>query len=200
MLDRRHLSRAALLAVAALLAIPALAQSPGQAQQPVKAFAGPHISGKVILWNGYRIDLKTPEGKTVQVAVNSKTERLVEIKKDEEVTVDYLRKIGDFVIAKRVRPLEEASAAAQAGKAPESVTGKVVSSTGADLVLRTGAGDVSLFLAPSTKMEVKSLAPGNAVTVEYQTVANGYKLAQRVLPAGTEGSTRPAAGGTGGSR
>ena len=126
MTDRRHLARAAFLAAAMLLSLPALAaQSAGQAQQPVQGYPGPHISGTVTFWNGYRIDLKTPDGKTVQVAVNPKTERLVDIKKDEKVTVDYRRKIDDFVIALRVRPPEAASAAA--GMAPESVTGTVVS-------------------------------------------------------------------------
>ena len=182
MIGRRHLSRAALLAAAVLLATPALAQSPGQAQQPVKPFPGPHISGTVVFWNGDRMDVKTPDGKTQQVAVNARTERQVEIKKGAEVTVDYYRKIGKFIIARRVVPLEKGQpAAAQAAK---SLTGQIVSSTSAALVLRTGAGDVSLFLSPSTKIEVKFLAPGNTVTVEYQTVSNGSKLAQRVLPAG----------------
>lgn len=195
MIDRRHPWRAALLAAAALLAIPALAQSPGQAQPPVKAFAGPHISGTVVFWNGDRMDVKTPDGKEQQVAVNDRTERQLEIKKGAEVTVDYYRKIGKFIIARRVRPLEKDQPATQAA---QSLTGKIVSSTNSALILRTGTGDVSLFLSPSTKIEVKSLAPGNAVTVEYQTVANGSKLAQRVLPAGAGGTTPPAAGGTGG--
>jgi RNase P/RNase MRP subunit p29 len=195
MIGRRHLSRAALLVVAALLAIPALAQSPGPAQQPVKPFPGPHISGTVIFWNGNRMDVKTPDGKTQQVAVSAKSERQVEIKQGAEVTVDYYRKIGKFIIARRVGPLEKNQPAA--AQAAQSLTGKVVSSTSAALVLRTGAGDVDLFLSPSTKIEVKSLAPGNMVTVEYQTVANGSKLATRVLPAGAEGSPRPVAGRTG---
>ncbi len=198
MIDWRHLSRAALLAAAALLATPALAQSPGQAQQPVKAFPGPHISGTVVFWNGDRMDVRTPDGKTQQVAVNARTQRQVEIQKGAEVTVDYYRKIGKFIIARRVLPLEKDQPAA--AQAAQSLTGKIVASTRSALVLRTGTGDVDLFLSPSTKVEVKSLAPGKAVTVEYQTVANGSKLAQRVRAAGAKGSAPPAAGGTGGSR
>jgi len=133
------------------------------------------------------MDVKTPDGKTQQVAVNARTVRQVEIKKGAEVTVDYYRKIGKYIIARRVLPLEKNQPAA--AQAAQSLTGKIVSATSAALVLRTGAGDVDLFLSPSTQVEVKSLAPGKAVTVEYQTVANGYKLAQRVLA--PQGETPP---------
>lgn len=135
------------LAVVALLAIPAslAAQSAteqeeqqeqdqqGQDQQEAgtageqaspetaapAARAVPQISGTVLVWNGYRIDLKTPEGKTQQVAVNKETERLVEIKQGVVVTVEYHRKVGGFVIAERVLPMEEKPASPEQAEQAE---------------------------------------------------------------------------------
>ena len=198
----------AFLATVALLAVPAnlAAQSATeqeeqkqeqQEQSPPEARTAPaprapHVTGTVLRWTGYRIDLKTPEGKTQEVAVNKDTEQLVEIKPGAEVTVEYHRKIGDFVIAERVRSVEEADTAAQSGTdtapaaSPGTVTGAVVSWTDAALILRTDAGDVTLFLSPRTEYLVKSLDPGLMVTAEYQATSNDAKLATRVQAAGKE--------------
>lgn len=198
-LDRKILS----FAVAALLAVPAgLAAQSGQEPPPQEpkrqqARALPHVTGTVILWNGDRIDLKTPEGKTQKVAVNTDTERLVEIQEGIQVTVDYRRKVGSFVIAERVRPAGE-SAAAQSGtgtapgQSPKAVTGEVVSWNNAALALRNEAGDVTLFLSPETEYLVKSLDPGTRVTVEFREGADGAKLATRVLAAKEEGAAKAA--------
>jgi hypothetical protein len=202
-IEQRIRSLMAFLVTAALLAIPAnlAAQSAtkaeeqqqerqGQAQTPPEAGeapapaprAVPHVTGTVARWNGYRIDLKTPDGKTQQVAINEDTERLVEIKPGAEVTIEYRRKIGDFVIAERVRSVEEAGTAAQSGTdtAPSTVSGTVVSLTPAALVLRTEEGDVTLFLSPRTESLVKSAGPGMPVTVEYEETSDGARLAMRV--------------------
>jgi hypothetical protein len=216
-LERRNLSLVASLAVAALLAMAGgtAAQSAGepeeqrQAQEqqqeqqqqsreqstdetrpaaPVRP-AGPHVTGTVVRWTGNRIDLKTPEGKLQKVAVNRDTERLVEIAEGVEVTVEYRRKISDFVIAKRVLAAETGAPAVQpakgttAGPKANSVTGKVVSWNNAALLLRTDAGEVTFFLSPSTEYLVKSLDPGLLVTVEYREGADRAKMAARVLAA-----------------
>lgn len=135
-IEQRIRSLMASLVLAALLATPAnlAAQSAteAEAQQPERQEqpqtqpetgetpapaprAVPHVTGKIASWNGYRIDLKTPDGKTQQVAVNEDTERLVEIKPGTEVTIEYRRKIGDFFIAERVRSVKETDTAAQSG-------------------------------------------------------------------------------------
>lgn len=138
-IEQRIRSLMAFLVTAALLAIPAnlAAQSATEAEEqqqerqeqaepetgetPAPApRAVPHVTGKITSWNGYRIDLKTPDGKTQQVAINEATERLVEIKPGAEVTIEYRRKIGDFVIAERVRSVKEADTAAQTGSRAES--------------------------------------------------------------------------------
>ena len=194
----------AFLATVALLAVPAnLAaqsateqeeqkqeqqeQSPPEARTAPAPRALPHVTGTVLRWTGYRIDLKTPEGKTQEVAVNKDTEQLVEIKPGAEVTIEYRRKIGDFVIAERVRPVQAADTAAQSDTAPAAspgtVTGAVVSWTDAALILRTDAGDVTLFLSPRTEYLVKSLDPGLMVTAEYQATSNEAKLATRIQAA-----------------
>ena len=115
--ERRIRSLLASLAAAVLIAVPAAlaaqdATEPeepeAQQEQETRTPRGlPQVTGTVLRWNGYRIDLKTPEGET-QVAVNEETERLVEIEPGAEITVDYRRKIGDFVIAERVGPVETA--------------------------------------------------------------------------------------------
>lgn len=170
-------------------------QADGSAEsRPAPApIALPSVNGTVLTWNGYRIDLKTPEGKKLQVAVNENTERLVEIEPGAEVTIEYRRKIGDFVIAERVRPVQEAGAAAQSGDAapgasPGRVTGTVVSWTNAALVLQTDAGEVTLFLSPRTESLVKPFAPGLPVAVEYQETASGAWLATRIETAVKEKS------------
>ena len=202
-IDQRIRSLMAFLATAALLAIPAnlAAQSATEAEEqqqerqeqaqaqpetgetPAPApRTVPQVTGTIASWNGYRIDLKTPDGKTQQVAVNEDTERMVEIKPGAEVTIEYRRKIGDFVIAERVRSVEEAGTAAQSGTdtAPSTMTGTIVSWTQAALVLRTEEGDVTLFLSPRTESLVKSAAPGLPVTVEYEETSDGTRLAMRV--------------------
>lgn len=199
-IEQRISSLMALLATAALLAIPAnlaaqtATEEEGQQQEQAQAQpetdetpapaprAVPQVTGTIASWNGYRIDLKTPDGKTQQVAVNEDTERLVEIKPGAEVTIEYRRKIGDFVIAERVRSVEEAGTAPQPDPdtAPSTVTGTVVSWTPAALVLRTEEGDVTLFLSPRTESLVKSVEPGVPVTVEYEETSDGARLALRV--------------------
>jgi RNase P/RNase MRP subunit p29 len=160
------------------------------------AYVGPHISGTVVFWNGNRMDLKTRDGKTQEVAVNDRTERQVEIKKGAEVTVDYRRKVGKFVIARRVRPFEENQTAAQSpAQATKSLTGEVVSSNQAELLLRTGSGDVTFFLAPSTEYLVRPLGQGRRVTVEYKETAGGSKMAVRVSAASTASPGKPPGGG-----
>ncbi|HEX6861701.1 MAG TPA: hypothetical protein VF414_02740 [Thermoanaerobaculia bacterium] len=206
-IEQRIRSLMAFLATAALLAIPANLAAQGateaeeqQQQEQARAQpetgetsapaprAVPQVTGTIASWNGYRIDLKTPDGKTQQVAVNEDTERMVEIKPGAEVTIEYRRKIGDFVIAERVRPVEEAGPAPQPGPetAPSKMTGTVVSWTPAALVLRTAEGDVTLFLSPRTESLVKSVEPGLPVTVEYEETSDGARLAVRVQPAEKE--------------
>jgi len=206
-IEQRIRSLMAFLATAALLAIPAnlAAQSATEAEEqqqerqeqaqaqpetgetPAPApRAVPHVTGTIASWNGYRIDLKMPDGKTQQVAINEGTERLVEIKPGAEVTIEYRRKIGDFVIAERVLSVKEAGTAAQSGTetapnaGPSTVTGTVVSWTQAALVLRTEEGDMTLFLSPRTESLVKSIEPGMPVTVEYEETSDGARLAMRV--------------------
>lgn len=189
----RRLERKILtLAAAALLAITGglAAQTSGAQetqppkQPPPRARAVPHVTGTVTLWNGNRMDLKTPEGKMLKVAVNEYTKRLVEIRKGAEVTAEYRRKIGGFYIATRVLAAGE-GAAAQPAAAPGSnlktVTGSVVSGNPTELILRTSTGDITLFLSPNTQYEVKPLNPGALVTVEYRQGADGARVATRVL-------------------
>ncbi len=157
----------------------------GQATAPVRP-AVPHVTGTVIRWTGNRIDLKTPDGKLQKVAVNTDTERLVEIREGAEVTVEYRRKISGFVIAQRVLGAEAGAPAAQPGtpgRRAGAVTGSVVSWNNAVLLLRTDAGEVTLFLSPSTEYLVRSLDPGLPVTVEYREGADRAKMATRVLAA-----------------
>lgn len=163
-------------------------QEPPQEPKRQQVRAVPQVTGTVIHWNGDRIDLKTREGKTQKVAVNTDTERLVEIQEGIEVTVEYRRKVGSFVIAERVRPVEE-NAAAQSGTgtatspSPNAMTGEVVSWNNSALILQTEQGDVTLFLSPETEYLVKSLDPGVRVTVEFREGSDGAKLATRVRAA-----------------
>lgn len=191
------LTMAALLTMAGGMAAQSASepeQAPAQEQQKTRTAAserraGPHVTGTVTRWTGNRIDLKTQEGKLQKIAVNPDTEQLVEIKVGTEVTVEYRRKISDFVIAKRVLAAEAGAPAAQpakgttAGPKANSVTGKVVSWNNAALLLRSDAGEVTLFLSPSTEYLVKSLDPGLPVTVEYREGADHAKIATRVLAA-----------------
>lgn len=189
---------AALLAASAGLAMQSGQEQPPQEPKRQQARALPHVTGTVALWNGDRIDLKTRDGKKQKVAVNTGTERLVEIREGIEVTVDYRRKIGSFVIAERVRPAGE-SAAAQAeaeaapGQSPNAVTGEVISWNNAALALRTQEGDVTIFLSPKTEYLIKSLDPGVKVTVEFHEGSDGARLGTHVRAA--EESAKQESGG-----
>lgn len=108
-LERKTVSLVAFLVAVALLAAAAGVAAQGDAPQPP---AGPQVTGTVTLWNGHRLELKTPEGKIEKVAVSKDTERKVEIKVGTEVTVEYRRKISGFIIALRILPAREAPPAA----------------------------------------------------------------------------------------
>lgn len=195
------MTAAALLSAAGGLA----AQSGGgegekpPAEQRERARAVPQVTGTVVLWNGNRIDLKTADGKTQKVAVNPETERLMEIEEGAEVTVEYRRKVGGFVIAERVRPAQEAAQAGTGtapGPSPSTLTGTVVSWNNAALVLRTGEDEVTLYLSPTTEYLVESLDPGLLVLVEYREGSDRAKLATRVRAAGeSRKEDGPAEGG-----
>jgi hypothetical protein len=166
-------------------------QVPSEAVKPPAAPArllGPHVTGTIVRSTLSRIDLKLANGKTQKVAVNKETERQVDLKEGVKVTVEYRRKISGFVIAMRIVPAE---AGADGGKDQQvaSLTGTVVSWNKAALLLRTADGEVTLYLAPTTKYLVPSLDPGLRVTVEYSRTSNGDKLAERVLAAATEKKT-----------
>lgn len=192
-IERKLRSLTGLLLTAVLVAFPvhlaaqdAPEQEAQQQEQKQEARAPrglPQVTGTVLAWNGYRIDLKTAEGKTQQVAVNKGTERLVEIEPGAEITVEYRRKIGDFVIAEKVRPVQKVESGEDAAAEPSTVTGTVVSWTNAALVLRTEEGDVTLFLSPRTESPDKPFDAGLPVTVEYQETASGAKLATRIQAA-----------------
>ena len=202
-LGRKTLSLAMSLAAAALLTLAAgaAAQSAGEPMKPTPAqeqqqaapvrSAVPQVTGTVTRRTRSRLDLKTTEGKSQKVAVNKDTKWLVEVEEGTEVTVEYRRKISGFVIAERVLPARDAEAAQNgASKAPapaaRAVTGSIVSSNSAALLLRTEAGDITVFLSPSTEYLVKPLAPGARVTAEYREGADGAKVATRVLTAETK--------------
>lgn len=165
------------------------AQEKAKTEAPATAPARravPHVIGTVTRRTGNRIDLKTRQGKVQKVAVNQGTEWLVEAGEGAEVKIEYRRKVSGFVIAERVLPVKEGAPAAQPGKgtapgqAARSVTGSIVSWNNTALVLRTEAGDVTLFLSPSTEYLVKSLDPGLRVTVEYEG-SDRARVATRVL-------------------
>jgi hypothetical protein len=201
-LERKTLSLAVPLAAVALLTLSAGAaaqsagepeKTPAQEQQQTAPAqrAVPQVTGTVTRRTRSRLDLKTTEGKSQKVAVNKDTKWLVEVEEGTEVTVEYRRKISGFVIAERVLPAQEAAASAQPGMgtapapAALAVTGSIVSSNSAALLLRTEAGDVTLFLSPSTEYLVKTLDPGLRVTAEYREGADRAKVATRVLAAET---------------
>jgi hypothetical protein len=97
-----------LLLSAALLLLAAgavSAQDTGASSEPPQYVS--RITGTITRWINDRIELKTEEGKVQKVAVNSETKREVLIKEGIRVTVEYRRKIGDFVIASRVLAPEE---------------------------------------------------------------------------------------------
>lgn len=161
----------------------AVSQAPQE--QPVADPAPrPRITGKVLRWTGNRIDLETPDGKKQKVAVNRETERLTEIKPGVEVVVEYRRKVSGFVIAQRVLAVDQEVAAAASRSAPGSVTGTLASWNQALLVVKTETGDVTFYLAPSTRFLVDTLQIGLPVTVEFD-VENQGKLATRVRAAET---------------
>lgn len=156
--------------------------------QPAPARTLPYVTGTVLRWTGSRIDLKTADGKTQKVAVNTDTEQLVEIEPGAEVSVEYRRKVSDFLIAERVVPAKPAKEkeASGTGEALPTVTGSVVSRSNNALVLKTDAGDVTLFLSPWTEYKVESLQAGQRVTVEYRDRAEQGRFATSVRDAGKE--------------
>lgn len=172
---------------AALVVATAMAAARSEpAAQPEPARASPHVLGTVSYWNGDRLEVKTPDGKTEKIAVNKETKRQVEIKTGVEVAVEYRRRIGGFIIAERVLPAAAVQAeAAPAAAAPGSVTGTVVTWNNAVLILKTAEGDINLALSPSTEYRVTSLDPGLLVIVDYQEGSDHARLATlvRVAPA-----------------
>jgi hypothetical protein len=213
-LEPKTLSLAMSLAAAALLTLSAGAaaqsagepakQAPAQEQAALVRSTVPQVTGTVTRRTRSRLDLQTADGKSQKVAVNKDTEWLVDdVKEGAEVTVEYRRKVSGFVIAQRVLPAQKAAAAAQPGPATApapaaalAVTGSVVSWNDAALLLRTEAGDVTLFLSPSTQYLVKPLDAGLRVTAEYREGADRAKVATRVLAAETK-SEVPAKGESG---
>jgi|GEM_PF-6196067 len=174
-----------LSAVLLVLATGAVSAQDAGAQKPSGNTS--RITGTVTRSVSDRIELKTAEGKIQKVAVSSDTKREVSIKEGVKVTVEYRRKIGDFVIALRVLAAEEGAPEAkpaEAATAGPALTGRVVTWNASSLLLKTDTGDVTFFLMPTTKYEVKSLDPGLLVTVEYTEGANSSKLATRVSAAG----------------
>lgn len=163
-------------------------QSPGASQTPPARPTLPYVTGTVLRWTGSRIDLKTADGKTQKVAVNTDTKQMVEIERGAEVSVEYRRKVGDFLIAERVVPAKPARQEEASGKknALGTVTGSVVSRSNNALVLKTEAGDVTLFLSPWTEYKVESLQAGQQVTVEYRDRAEQGRFATSVRDAGKE--------------
>lgn len=182
-----------LVAVATLLStIGATAQSAEPPAEAPAPSAGPQVTGTIVRLTDSRIDLKTEDGKEQKVALNEATERRVDLKKGTEVTVEYRRRIGDFVIAERVLAAG-AAPADQPVPIPDvktaSATGDILSATDASLVLRAKAGDVTFFLSPSTEILVKPLTAGLRVTVEYREDKEQTKVATRIVPAAPEEPT-----------
>lgn len=172
---------------------PEQSQSPDRspsASQPAPAHSTlPYVTGTVLRWTGSRIDLKTADGKTQKVAVNTDTEQLVEIETGAEVSVEYRRKVSGFLIAERVVPAKPAQEEEAPGKAKAlgTVTGSVVTRSNTALVLKTDTGDVTLFLSPWTEYKVKSLQTGQRVTVEYRDRAEQGRFATSVRDVEEEG-------------
>lgn len=202
-MDRSFLHHLNLLAVATLIATSAawgaqIADPPAEAppaQAPVAQEPAPppqptvpQVTGTIVRVTESRIDLKTKDGKDQKVALNDDTERLVEVKKGTEVTVEYRRRIGDFVIAERV--LAPGTPAAEPVPAPVlktgTATGDVLSATEASLVLRAEDGDLTFFLSPSTEILVKPITPGLRVAVDYREDKEQTKVATRIIPAAPE--------------
>lgn len=202
-LERRILHPLALAAVAFLIAT-----SGGQAAQtpdpPISAPPAepspappaepapepiPQVTGTIVKISTSELVLKTPDGKEQKVALNEDTEKLVEIAKGVEVTVEYRRKISSFFIAERVLAAG-AAPATEPVPAPvlktNTATGDILSASDSTLVLRTENGDDTFFLAPSTEILVKPLTPGLRVTVEYREDKDLTKVAVRIFAAKSE--------------
>lgn len=191
--DPRFLRRIALAALTVWLAMPAasgaqITEPPAPVPDPAPPAQPtvPQITGTVARFVGNEIELKTKDGKDQKVGLNESTKTLVEIAKGVEITVEYHRKIGGFIIAERIF----AAGAAPANEpvpAPVlktgAATGDILSASDASIVLRTAEGDVTFFLAPSTEILVKPLSPGLRVTVEYREDKEQTKVAIRVIPA-----------------
>ncbi len=204
-MDRRFLHHLNLVAEATLIVTSAawgaqIAEPPAAEVPPVQAPAVqepaptpeptvPQVTGTVVRFVGTEIELKTRDGKEQKVALNDATQKLVEIAKGIEVTVEYRRRIGGFVIAERIFA---------PGSAPttepvpvpvlktSSATGEILSASDASLVLRTEEGDVTFFLAPATEILVKPLTAGLRVTVEYREDTDQSKVAIRIVAAKSE--------------
>jgi len=209
-LDRRFLRRFALAAAATLIAMtpgwgaqttepPTTSEPQVQAPAPQEPAppaqpAVPQVTGTVVRFANTEIDLKTKDGKEEKVAINEGTKMLVELAKGIEVTVEYHRKVGGFIIAERILAAG-AAPATEPVPAPvlktSTATGDILSVTDASLVLRTKEGDITFFLAPSTEILVKPLAPGLRVTVEYREDKEQTKVAIRVIPAKSDEPETP---------
>jgi hypothetical protein len=154
----------------------------------------PQVTGTVTRFVGEEIELKTKDGKEQKVGLNDSTKRLVEIAKGAEITVEYHRKIGGFIIAERIVAPGTAPAT-EPLPAPVlktgTATGDILSATDSTLVLRTEEGDVTFFLSPSTEILVKPLNPGLKVTVEYREDKEQTKVAVRVIPAKSDEPETP---------
>jgi hypothetical protein len=215
-LDRRFLRRFALAAVATLIAMtpgwgaqttepPTTSEPPAASEPQVQAPAPqepappaqpavPQITGTVVRFVDTELDLKTKDGKEQKVALNEATKKLVEIAKGIDVTVEYHRRVGGFIIAERILAAGTAPAT-EPVPAPviktSMMTGDILSASDSTLVLRTKEGDVTFFLAPSTEILVKPLTPGLRVTVEYREDKDQTKVAIRVLPAKSDEPETP---------
>ncbi|MEP7010646.1 MAG: hypothetical protein ABJC13_10015 [Acidobacteriota bacterium] len=169
---------------------PPAVQEPAPPAQP----AVPQVTGRVTRFVGNEIELKTTDGKDQKVAINDSTKTLVEIAKGIAITVEYHRKIGGFILAERIFA-EGAAPATEPLPAPVmktgTATGDILSASDSTLVLRTGEGDVTFFLSPSTEILVKPLAPGLNVTVEYREDKEQSKVAIRIIPAKSDTPETP---------
>ncbi len=189
--ERRILRLFATLAATTLIAASTgwAAQTPESAPEPPAAAPAPHavpqVTGTIVKITTSRIDLKLKDGKTQKVAINDGTQRLVELEKGVEVTVEYRRKISAFIIAERI--LAADAKVTEPVPAPvlktAMATGEILSATNASLVLHTEEGDVTFYLVPTTEILVQPLVPELRVTVEYRENNDQAKVAVKILAA-----------------
>ncbi|MEP7012528.1 MAG: hypothetical protein ABJC13_19580 [Acidobacteriota bacterium] len=195
--ERRILRLVAFLAATTLIAASTgwAAQTSEPAPEPPAAapapHAIPHVTGTIVKVITSRIDLKLKNGKIQKIAINEGTQRLVELEKGVEVTVEYRRKISAFIIAERV--LAADAKVMEPVPAPviqtAMATGEILSATNASLVLHVGEGDVTFYLIPTTEILVQPLALGQRVTVEYRENKDQAKVAVKILAAAAEEPT-----------